>query len=279
MITPVTTITTDPTLSPTNSHFVLSPDSLREHSLNDDDHEEIDFDRSDGDTASQKSISLSSPGGSPRRASIHLDTTFGSQPKVQDSVTPVTMVRQGLSNRMSTANTFETDDSSEPDADLDDRSSFMRRLGDAESPVSSLAPSLKEAEKPALAEMDVKEEMVESVTKKTLVESPAASPALPSPMTYPPPPLQKPDPRESVASFASGSTTYSKKARPESMLVRHEGPLILGIALVDFNHLVRCPSGLKSAFLRPSECRSARRSSSPEVTYSTMTNWPKSCHS
>ncbi|EIN12866.1 hypothetical protein PUNSTDRAFT_50093 [Punctularia strigosozonata HHB-11173 SS5] len=42
--------------------------------------------------------------------------------------------------------------------------------------------------------------------------------------------------RESVVSFASGSS--GKKARPESMLAELKGPLMLGIALIDFNHLV-----------------------------------------
>lgn len=43
--------------------------------------------------------------------------------------------------------------------------------------------------------------------------------------------------RQSMFSTASGSS-YSKKARPESMLTGPKGPLVLGIALVDFNHLV-----------------------------------------
>ncbi|KAJ6582813.1 transport protein Avl9-domain-containing protein [Mycena sp. CBHHK59/15] len=52
--------------------------------------------------------------------------------------------------------------------------------------------------------------------------------------TYPPSP-PKGD-AESIASFASGS---SRKTRPESMLViPSDRPLVLGIALVDFNHLV-----------------------------------------
>lgn len=40
-------------------------------------------------------------------------------------------------------------------------------------------------------------------------------------------------------SFTSAASSYSKKARPESMLLQPpEGPLVLGIALIDFNHLV-----------------------------------------
>lgn len=57
--------------------------------------------------------------------------------------------------------------------------------------------------------------------------------------TYPPPPIQSVmGDTESIKSAATTSS-YSKKARPESMLVAlPDGPLVLGIALVDFNHLV-----------------------------------------
>jgi hypothetical protein len=44
-----------------------------------------------------------------------------------------------------------------------------------------------------------------------------------------------------VASFATSTSSYSRKARPESLLMDlPNGPLVLGIALVDFNHQVRC---------------------------------------
>ena len=57
--------------------------------------------------------------------------------------------------------------------------------------------------------------------------------------TYPPPPSNVQ--RESVASFATSASSVSKKARPESMLMQPPtGPLVLGIALVDFNHQVCC---------------------------------------
>ena len=46
--------------------------------------------------------------------------------------------------------------------------------------------------------------------------------------------------RSSVASLATSNSSYSRKARPESLLVDpSNGPLVLGIALVDFNHQVR----------------------------------------
>jgi len=56
------------------------------------------------------------------------------------------------------------------------------------------------------------------------------------------PPAQPWSPgRSSVASVATSTSSYSKKARPESLLPdAPKGPLVLGIALVDFNHQVRC---------------------------------------
>lgn len=54
--------------------------------------------------------------------------------------------------------------------------------------------------------------------------------------TYPPTPSSG---ATDTDSFTSAASSYSKKARPESMLLQPpEGPLVLGIALVDFNHLV-----------------------------------------
>ncbi|KAJ7274193.1 transport protein Avl9-domain-containing protein [Mycena rebaudengoi] len=128
-------------------------------------------DDDDADTASQRSISLSSPALSPRNsvqaASQRSPDTF--------------------SNRISTPYTLDTDLSSEPD----DSSTFTRELGLPESPNTSAAPSVYEE------------------------------------------PIKD---HESIASFASGS---SRKARPESMLVLPgDRPVVLGIALVDFNHLV-----------------------------------------
>ncbi|KAI0029846.1 transport protein Avl9-domain-containing protein [Vararia minispora EC-137] len=58
-------------------------------------------------------------------------------------------------------------------------------------------------------------------------------------VTYPPPPPQQQSSRESVASFATSASSSSRKARPESVLVEAlRGPIVLGIALVDFNHQV-----------------------------------------
>ena len=50
------------------------------------------------------------------------------------------------------------------------------------------------------------------------------------------PPKPQPDDTMSISSFAS---TPSRKARPESLLIQPSTePVILGVALVDFNHLV-----------------------------------------
>lgn len=277
---------------------------------------------SDNDTASQRSISLSSASGSPATKSINLDddshddirprpVSFYAQTTpdpVSDLTTshtmtsphsPLDLIRDSLgltspytpqssilssnstrtitednSSRDSTAYplSLSSDMSSEID---DDRSLFMKRFGDEdgeeESPVTSLAPSLadktdnkpltltstsspppvppvpplpsipppvpKDEEKPA-APLPLSL----SSTTTTLVTSPPLPPSSPT-ATYPPKPVQElTSDRQSVASFATGSsgaTTYSKKARPESLLVQMpEGRLVLGIALVDFNHLV-----------------------------------------
>ena len=54
--------------------------------------------------------------------------------------------------------------------------------------------------------------------------------------TYPPTSPNRDD-AMSISSFAS---TSSRKARPESLIIAPTNdPLVLGVALVDFNHLVR----------------------------------------
>ncbi|KAK0202084.1 transport protein Avl9-domain-containing protein [Desarmillaria ectypa] len=148
----------------------------------------------DGDTASQRSISLSSPTTSPRHSTLN---------EPRDSMLP-SLSSNSFSKRASKPYTLDTDYSSEAD-DI----SFYNR-DSPESPNTSAAPS-------------VIEEAKES-------PSPVASPRM---VTYPPRGVDT----ESIAeSFTSGS---SRKARPESMLVVPPvGPLVLGIALVDFNHLV-----------------------------------------
>lgn len=59
---------------------------------------------------------------------------------------------------------------------------------------------------------------------------------------YPPPPLPEqtyPERENDTASMISYSSSSSRKARPESKLMEPPiGPIVPGIALVDFNHLV-----------------------------------------
>ncbi|KAJ7741325.1 transport protein Avl9-domain-containing protein [Mycena metata] len=135
-------------------------------------------DDDDGDTASQRSISLSSPAISPRNS--------------------VQKPFESLSNRASIPHTLDTDLSSEPD----DSSMYTHETGLPESPNTSAAPSVLE------------------------------EPKEPNMPTYPP---SRGD-TESITSVASGS---SRKARPESVIMLPaDQRLVLGIALVDFNHLV-----------------------------------------
>lgn len=113
---------------------------------------------------------------------------------------------ESFTRRESHPYTLDTDFSSE----ADDVSMYTHEEpeGIHESPTTSAAPSV--------------------------YEEPKELPSVPLP-TYPPFPARTDD-TVSIASFASGS---SKKARPESMLMTvPDGPLVLGIALVDFNHLV-----------------------------------------
>ncbi|KAI0667725.1 transport protein Avl9-domain-containing protein [Trametes maxima] len=203
-----------PEPSPLNSRFLVD----LEH---DDDHlSEPHF--SDGDTASAKSIALTSPPRSPRDS-----TALDVGDKHEPAVTPVTLVRQSLSLAgLSKRDTIETDASSEVDldGDGDDRSFFARKYEDGESPLSSVAPSVLEAE-------------------KFVASPPPLPPSLPPSASLSSRPssagIRMRSDTESILSVGSASTSYSKKARPESLLVQPPtGALVLGIALVDFNHLV-----------------------------------------
>ncbi|KAF8889972.1 transport protein Avl9-domain-containing protein [Gymnopilus junonius] len=151
-----------------------SPDSQHRYLPRESDDE-------DGDTASQRSISLSSPPRS-RQNSIMSDPrqSFATQSSGSASA----------SNRES--NAF---------------SDFHMNLnGVKETPASSVAPSVLEEEAREF-----------------------------KPVTYPPSSPSRDD-AVSVSSFAS---TSSRKARPESLLINPTAePLVLGVALVDFNHLV-----------------------------------------
>jgi hypothetical protein len=146
----------------------------------------------DADTASQHSISFTSPAASPR------DSTFPEFPIVD------------ASSRRSHPYTISTESSDDPD----DVSLYNGR---SSSVTSHGAPSLDEHPK--------------------LIPPTPLTAALRN-NVYPPVQIQSPG-RSSVASFETGTSSYSKKARPESLLPDPpKGPLVLGIALVDFNHQV-----------------------------------------
>ncbi|KAJ2912139.1 hypothetical protein MD484_g8276, partial [Candolleomyces efflorescens] len=152
-------------------------------------------DSDDGDTASQKSISLSSPPASPRHSVI-------------SDVDP----RQSFATSRSSDSYSYTRRQSDGYGSLDaEEPGVYARATDGFSAISSNPTSIDgEAEDKGLGMVPI-----------------------PLP-TYPPP--QHRDDTASIASFASSS---SRKARPESLLMTlPEGQLVLGVALVDFNHLV-----------------------------------------
>ncbi|KAI0059582.1 hypothetical protein BV25DRAFT_1828836 [Artomyces pyxidatus] len=150
-----------------------------------DDHE----DASDVDTASQRSISLSSPPASPRQS------THSPEYSTRRESHPYTI------------STLST----EPE---DYASSYDTR------------PS-------SITSVDLYDEPKRDFNPMT----PSASTATVT-TTYPPPQPQSAG-HSSVDSFATSVSSHSKKARPESLLVEPPtGPLVLGIALVDFNHQV-----------------------------------------
>ncbi|KAL1719068.1 transport protein Avl9-domain-containing protein [Schizophyllum commune] len=146
----------------------------------------------DDETASQRSISLSSPAVSARNS-----TAGNIYASARDSTT--------FSKRDSHPYTLSSDLSSE----VDERSSVA--TGAQRSSTSTANTSVEE-----------------EPTTSAQEEKPYTPP------TYPPTPPSRDD---AVSIRSTGSS--SRKARPESMIVLPGGgPIILGIALVDFNHLV-----------------------------------------
>jgi hypothetical protein len=154
-------------------------------------HREDNESDADAETASQRSISLSSAPVSPYAGTTPL------------------RAQEFFARRDSQVDSIEIDFSSETDEVSDSHSELDLRRA---SSVTSAAAS---------------------VTFSRLDETKTYD----SPVTYPPTPSSGATDAES---FTSAASTYSRKARPESMLLQPpEGPLVLGIALVDFNHLVR----------------------------------------
>ena len=258
-------------LDHTNSHFNFSSNN-RPH---DDD---------DADTASQRSISLSSPADSPRH-SISLsdhDSEHKQHDRAQghehghehdvDEHGDGNLAHEFLSNlkHESHSYTLDTDFSSEADdTSLYERDSNLNAYDGVASPLTSAAPSVydghvnglslgsgkrhsfkfgDEPSQPATFPHALPDPEPLTATR-ALHSDPSSSSIHPkTPIvsqssnlpTYPPIPMAGTPIRQdsdSITSFASTSST-SRKTRPESTLVHpHAGPLVLGIALVDFNHL------------------------------------------
>ncbi|KAF5317501.1 hypothetical protein D9619_013175 [Psilocybe cf. subviscida] len=161
-----------PPLSPTTSSHFRSK-------FNESDDENTD-------TASQKSISLSSPSHSRRSSAIS--------------------------------------------SDHDPRQSFATRSSDSDSHRDSSLSALEGYPSRVMALGSPTSESQASSISYPLQEDREFKP-----VTYPPSPISRDD-AMSINSFAS---TSSRKARPESLLIAPTSdPLILGVALVDFNHLV-----------------------------------------
>ncbi|KAF9448726.1 hypothetical protein P691DRAFT_800360 [Macrolepiota fuliginosa MF-IS2] len=189
-------------------------------------HDDAD---SDADTASQRSISLDSPTASRRQSAATSDSDAH-----RFLANPGAFLRANdIDKRESNQFTVDTDFSS----DADDMSLYKHRLSvTGETPNTSAAPSIFE-EEPLTA---TKENMsippmppLPSTSMPTLAPVPATVPVT---TTYPP---TIPNRDDTISISSLTSTTSSRKARPESLLVTSpKGPLVLGIALVDFNHLV-----------------------------------------
>jgi len=168
-----------------------------------------DHDEDDGDTASQRSISLSSPAASTRNSTTS-DSFNHSDLLAQLRPTLGTSSSNSVPDpkRESKPVTVDTEFSSE----LGDDVSIHHTLGSDESPTTSAAPSVFEQESKPVDDVIV------------------------APATYPPTVLRSP----SSDSESTTSMSMARKARPESVLLQPPpGKLVLGIALVDFNHLVR----------------------------------------
>ncbi|THV02974.1 hypothetical protein K435DRAFT_775155 [Dendrothele bispora CBS 962.96] len=174
-----------------------------------------DHDDDDGDTASQRSISLSSPAASARNSMTttsfkHSDLLAQLQPALSTSESSPSSRSTPDSKRESRPVTVDTEFSSE----IGDDVSIHHAIGTEESPNTSAAPSVFEEE----SSKGLKEEVEDAIV---------------APATYPPTLLRSP------SSDTESTTSMARKARPESVLLQPPpGKLVLGIVLVDFNHVV-----------------------------------------
>lgn len=185
-------------------------------------HFQLNHHDDDADTASQRSISLSSPADSSPRHSIDLsDRSHSPAPDKHGDGSSPNIAHEFLSNLKHESHpyTLDTDFSSEADdTSLYERDSNSNAYDAIASPVTSAAPSVKD--EPSHHDIEPK-----TATRAVYPPIPIPTPTLP---TYPP--TQVPD--------SVPDTPVSRKARPESTLLHpHTGTIVLGLALVDFNHL------------------------------------------
>lgn len=164
----------------------------------------VDFsDDEDAETASQRSIPLSSPSTPPD----HEHRTQEPVALVESSSPPPPNSTPSLQKSLKLLPEFETSSLGDTISEIDvEGVSFSSSSSQADTRRSSLS---------------------------------AAAPAVLEPKSeirYPPTRFNLDNDAASMTSFSSSS---SRKARPESLLVEApQGPLVLGIGLVDFNHLV-----------------------------------------
>ncbi|KAI0297759.1 transport protein Avl9-domain-containing protein [Russula brevipes] len=144
-------------------------------------------------------------------ASQHsISFTSSSAASPRDSPTSLQFSAVDLSRRRSHPYTISTESSDDPD----DTSLYNGRASSVTSP--------------GVSELDDYAKQVPSTPLPAALQNNVYPPARPS----------SPG-RASVTSLATSSSSYSKKVRPESLLMDPpKGPLVLGIALVDFNHQV-----------------------------------------
>lgn len=168
-------------------------------------------DDEDADTASQRSISLSSPPLSKR------NSVASSDPR-----------------RAFASHSSEGSDSSNRGSQLD-----LQLHNEKEDAATAFTRRIMESED--------NEALAYEKSRSTIPLAIESTPKEFKPVTYPPSPPKLADDAISISSFAS---TSSRKARPESLLIRPTSdPLILGVALVDFNHLVRVINSFLAYFL------------------------------
>ncbi|KAF9054829.1 transport protein Avl9-domain-containing protein [Panaeolus papilionaceus] len=194
-------------------------------------------DDSDDDTASQRSISLSSPPLSRRDSFASGDPRdlFSSDPKRDSFATSSDSHRDSLFTGSDARHSFATQ-SSQTSVSQESSGFDEYEKQDVAMNLSSTKGFVESADVPAAMATAVSTgSMGSAVTSSTVNEQMDERDKGTKPVTYPPTPPNRDD-TMSISSFAS---TSSRKARPESLLITPTSdPIVLGVALVDFNHLV-----------------------------------------